>query len=160
MCIFFKLILDLQFKSHVYSGSLKTSNSALPSSPGKTCKFYYRCVTYEKFIWEKILAKRTILLKAMHFHESATIIKGLWLPAFLFLWTPCHDWGWLAPSSCYYTTQLVLTYKNLINMRAYEHIHHNIQDWRGNLKGKLQENLIKEAVLFVFWCRLKNNSII
>lgn len=45
--------LSSTVKSHIYSGSLKTSNSALPSSPEKTCKFYGRCITHEKFIGEK-----------------------------------------------------------------------------------------------------------
>ena len=127
--MFFKLILGLQFKSCVYSGSLKTSNSTLLSSPEKTCTFYQRRITCEKFTWEKIPAKRTIYLKVMHFHESAARQRALTF-RMCTLRTLCHDRSWLAPSSYYYTIQLVLTY-----MRAYEHRLHDIQDWRGNLKS-------------------------
>lgn len=53
-----------------------------------------------------------------------------------------HDRSWLAPSSYYYTTQLVLTC-----MRVSGCTLHNIQDRRANLKP-IKTNRIKEAVLF------------
>ena len=53
-----------------------------------------------------------------------------------------HDRSRLAPSSYYYTTQLVLTC-----MRVSGCTLHNIQDRRANLKP-IKTNRIKEAVLF------------
>lgn len=78
-CIFFKLILDLQFKSHVYSGSLKTSKSA----PGENLQILLQMCKYEKFLWEKILARRTIYKKPCIFMNQPPE-PGLCLPLFLF----------------------------------------------------------------------------
>lgn len=63
LCMFSTLILDLQFKSHVYSASLRTADSAPVLIPRETHTLYYRCVRYEKFMWEKSTVKRKILLK-------------------------------------------------------------------------------------------------
>ena len=66
-----------------------------------------------------------------------------------------HDRSWLAPSTYYYTTQLVLTCTPVSGCTL-----HNIQDRSTNLKPT-KTNLIKEAVLFsgVSWTMSEYNPL-